>query len=148
LSCSIAPILRAQSCPFLLKTDAIINYNKAAGFLENPPSLELCPDFANILTLRKHVIKVLSQLSCPQSAIHGWSGLTIDPVKYPDTRYISKHPSYLLLDVTEHLQMIAHKLSKVLIPMRKDQQTLLLSCRKPFAQPRSSTTRKERAVFR
>ena len=28
------------------------------------------------------MIKVLSQLFCPQSAIHGWSGLTIDPAIY------------------------------------------------------------------
>jgi hypothetical protein len=42
-----------------------------------------------------------------------------------DTRYISKHPSHLLLSITKHLLMIAHKLSKVLIAMRKDQQTLL-----------------------
>jgi hypothetical protein len=45
-------------------------------------------------------------------------------ISNPDTRYISKHPSYLLLGITEHLLMIAHKLSKVLITMRKDQQTL------------------------
>ncbi len=45
-------------------------------------------------------------------------------VSNPGTRYISKHPSYLLLDNTKHLLMIAHKLSKVLITMRKDQQRL------------------------
>jgi hypothetical protein len=30
----------------------------------------------------KHIIKALSQLFCPQSAIHGWSGLAIDPTTY------------------------------------------------------------------
>ncbi len=39
-----------------------------------------------------------------------------------DTRYTSKHPTYLLLGITKHLRMITHKLSKVLITIRKDQQ--------------------------
>jgi hypothetical protein len=46
--------------------DAIIDYDKAAGFLKNPPSLEPCPNFTNISTLRKHIIKALSQVSCGQ----------------------------------------------------------------------------------
>jgi hypothetical protein len=62
--------------------DAIIDYDEAAGFLKNPPSLEPCPDFANTRALRKHMIKALSQLFCPQSAIHGWSGLAIHPATY------------------------------------------------------------------
>jgi hypothetical protein len=48
-----------------------------------------------------------------------------------DTRYNSKHPTYLLLGMTKHLLMIAHKLSKVLITMRKDQQLLFLSANAP-----------------
>jgi hypothetical protein len=62
--------------------DAIINYNEAASFLKNPSLLEPRPDFANIPALCKHVIKVLSQLFCPQSAIHGWSSLAINPATY------------------------------------------------------------------
>jgi hypothetical protein len=62
--------------------DAIINYNEAASFLINPPSLEPRPVFANICTLHKYVIKALSQLFCPQNAIHGWLGLVIDPTTY------------------------------------------------------------------
>jgi hypothetical protein len=42
-----------------------------------------------------------------------------------DTRYKSKHPTYILQGITTRLLMIAHKLSEVLITMRKDQQTLL-----------------------
>ena len=34
-------------------------------------------------------------------------------ISNPDTRYKSKHSSYLLLGVTKNLLMIAHKLSKV-----------------------------------
>ncbi len=63
--------------------DTIIDYyDEAAGFLKNPPLLEPRLDFANILALQKYVIKALSQLFCPQSTIHGWSCLTMDPATY------------------------------------------------------------------
>jgi hypothetical protein len=69
-----------QSLKFITKMDAIIEYNEAAGFLKNPPSLE--PNFANICALQNHDVKALSQLFCPQSAVHGWLGLTMDPATY------------------------------------------------------------------
>jgi hypothetical protein len=31
-----------------LKMDAVNDYDEAAGFLKNPPSLEHCPNFTNI----------------------------------------------------------------------------------------------------
>jgi hypothetical protein len=62
--------------------DFIITYDEAAGFLKNPPSLEPRPNFPNIRALRKHIVDGLAQLSCPQSAIHGWSGLAMDPTAY------------------------------------------------------------------
>ncbi len=62
--------------------DAVINYDEAVGFLKNSPLLELGPNFDNICTLQKHIVKALSQLSCPQSAIHSWSGLAMDPATY------------------------------------------------------------------
>jgi hypothetical protein len=62
--------------------DTVINYNKAASFQKNLPSLEPCPNFTNIWALHKHVIKALSQLFCPQRAIHGWLGLAMDPATY------------------------------------------------------------------
>ena len=61
---------------------AIIKYDKAAGYLKNPPSLEPHPDLNNIHTLKQHVIKTLSQMFSPQSAIHGWAGLAMDPATY------------------------------------------------------------------
>jgi hypothetical protein len=64
------------------RIDAIIDYDEAAGFLENPPSLEPRPNFTNIRALQKHIVQALAQLSCPQSAIHGWSGLAMDPATY------------------------------------------------------------------
>jgi hypothetical protein len=45
--------------------DAVINYDEVAGFLKTPPSLKPRPEFTNIHALKKHVIKVLSQLYCP-----------------------------------------------------------------------------------
>jgi hypothetical protein len=62
--------------------DAVIEYDEAAGFLKNPPSLEPCPNFTNIRALQKHILQALAQLSCPQSAIHSWLGLAMDPATY------------------------------------------------------------------
>ncbi len=62
--------------------DVVITFDEAAGFLKNPPSLEPRPNFPNICALRKHIVQGLAQLSCPQSAIHGWSGLAMDPAAY------------------------------------------------------------------
>ena len=64
------------------KMDAIIDFDEVADFLKNPPSLEPRPDFTKIQALRKHIIMALAQLQCPQEAIHGWSGLAVDPVAY------------------------------------------------------------------
>ncbi len=55
---------------------------KRRGFLKNPPSLEPRPNFINIRALQKHIVQALAQLSCPQSAIHRWSGLAMDPATY------------------------------------------------------------------
>jgi hypothetical protein len=51
--------------------DAVIDYDKAAGFLKNPPSLEPCPNFTNICALQKHIVQALVHLSCPQSTTGG-----------------------------------------------------------------------------
>jgi hypothetical protein len=40
------------------------------------------PDFAKIWALQKHYLTGLTQLLCPQSLIHGWAGLIMDPVMY------------------------------------------------------------------
>jgi hypothetical protein len=64
------------------RMDAVIDYDEAAGFLKNPPSLEPRPNFTNIRALQKHIVQALTQLLCPQSAIHGWSGLAMDPATY------------------------------------------------------------------
>ncbi len=72
--------------------DHLITYEEAAGFLKYALTLVPPPDFAKICTLRKHFIMALKQLVCPQSAIHGWSGLVMDLVMYvliePTTPFI------------------------------------------------------------
>jgi hypothetical protein len=49
--------------------DTVIDYDEAAGFLKNPPSLEPRPNFIYIRALQKHIMQGLVQLSCPQSTI-------------------------------------------------------------------------------
>ena len=62
--------------------DVVIDFDEVADFLKNPPSLEPRPDFTKIRALRKHIVTALAQLQCPQEAIHGWSGLAVDPAAY------------------------------------------------------------------
>jgi hypothetical protein len=62
--------------------DHLITYEEAVGFIKNPPSLAPRPDFVKIWALRKHYVTGLMQLTCPQSLIHGWAGLVMDPVMY------------------------------------------------------------------
>jgi hypothetical protein len=60
----------------------LITYKEAEGFLKNPPSLAPRPDFTKICTLCKHITQALKQLDCPQSLIHRWAGLPMDPAMY------------------------------------------------------------------
>ena len=62
--------------------DYLITYEEATGFLKNPPSLVPRPDFVKLRALRKHFITGLTPLVCPQSLIHGWTGIVMDPVMY------------------------------------------------------------------
>jgi hypothetical protein len=62
--------------------DHLITYEEAVGFIKNPPSLAPHLDFAKIRALCKHYVMGLKQLIGPQSLIHGWAGLVMDPVMY------------------------------------------------------------------
>jgi hypothetical protein len=62
--------------------DAFITLEEVTGFLKNPPSLAPRPDFNQLRALRQHIVRALKQLTCSQSAIHGWSGLAIMPAMY------------------------------------------------------------------
>jgi hypothetical protein len=62
--------------------DQLITIKEVAEFLKNPPSVSPWPDFAKVFALWKHIIKALKQLECPQSQVHGWSGLILDPALY------------------------------------------------------------------
>ena len=43
----------------------------------NLPSLEPCPTFEQIRTLRQHFKRALQHLPCSQSTLHGWKGLVM-----------------------------------------------------------------------
>jgi hypothetical protein len=62
--------------------DQLITIKEVAVFLKNDPSLSPRPDFLKVQVLQKHIIEALKQLKCPQSHIHGWSGLIMDPSLY------------------------------------------------------------------
>jgi hypothetical protein len=62
--------------------DTLITFVDLKGFLKNPPSLAPHPDFTLLRALHQHMIDVLRQLSCPQSAIQGWAGLVMHPTMY------------------------------------------------------------------
>jgi hypothetical protein len=64
------------------RMDAVIDYDKVAGFLKKTPSLEPRPNFTNICALQKHIVQALAQLLCPQKAIHWWSVLAMDPTTF------------------------------------------------------------------
>jgi hypothetical protein len=63
--------------------DSLITFEEAAECLKNPPTMLPRPDFAKLQALRKHMMQALKQLVCPQSQIHGWTGLVMDPGLYP-----------------------------------------------------------------
>ena len=70
---------RSLSSPTM---NQLITFDEAAGFLKNPPSVMPHPDFTKIRAIQTHITKALKQLDCPQSLIHGWSGLAMDPTTY------------------------------------------------------------------
>ena len=62
--------------------DFLITYNEAAEFLKNTPSLSPHPDFSKMHALRKHVVKALKHIVCPQSVVHRLTGMVLFPMVY------------------------------------------------------------------
>ena len=62
--------------------DSLITYNEAAEFIKNPPSLSPRPDFSKMCAMRKHMVAALKKLMCPQSAVHGCTGMVFSPMVY------------------------------------------------------------------
>ncbi len=60
----------------------LITFDEAAGYLKNSPLLAPRPNIPKIRALCKHITQALKQLDCPQSMIHGWAGLVMDPTIY------------------------------------------------------------------
>jgi hypothetical protein len=71
--------------------DMLITFVEVESFLMNPPSLVPCPDFTPLRALCHHMIEGLKQLSCPQSAIHGWAGLVMHPMMYALIKMVPFH---------------------------------------------------------
>jgi hypothetical protein len=62
--------------------DQLITFDEAAEFQKNPPALAPRLNFAKIRALCKHINTALMQLVCPQSQIHGWAVLAMEPNMY------------------------------------------------------------------
>ncbi len=62
--------------------DSLITYEEVAEYLTPPPTMLPRPDFSKLQALQKHMTQALKQLVCPQSQIHGWTGLMMDPGLY------------------------------------------------------------------
>jgi hypothetical protein len=65
------------------------HFCRGRKFLKNPPSLASHSYFTRLRALCRHMIKALEQLSCPQSAIHGWVGLVMHPTMYALIKMVS-----------------------------------------------------------
>jgi hypothetical protein len=63
----------------VLKWTALSPRMRRQNFSKNPPTMLPRLDFAKLQALRKHMMQALNQLVCPQSQIHGWTGLIMDP---------------------------------------------------------------------
>jgi hypothetical protein len=58
--------------------DATITYDEVAALVGvNIPTLEPCPNFERMCTLRRHLERALQRLPCPQSVQHGWKGMVM-----------------------------------------------------------------------
>jgi hypothetical protein len=62
--------------------DTVVPFDNVASFLCNPPTMHPRPGFTKLRALCLHLVKVLKLIECPQSSIHGWSGLAMDPAVY------------------------------------------------------------------
>ncbi len=62
--------------------DKIVSFDEVVVFLHNPPTVAPHLDFTKLRALCQHIVKAMKQLECPQSFIHGWSGLTMAPNVY------------------------------------------------------------------
>ena len=62
--------------------DTIISYNEVAALIVNPPTIVPHPNFTNLRNLRCHIQRTLMRVSCPQSNILGWAGLTMSRAMY------------------------------------------------------------------
>jgi hypothetical protein len=95
----------------------LITFDEAAGFLQNPPSVMPRPDFTKIRVIQTHITKALKQLDCPQSLIHGWTGLAMDLRMYvliklspfvapPDPGNVPIYPNFAVRQVLKTINTL------------------------------------------
>jgi hypothetical protein len=61
---------------------SIITYDTVISLLANPPGLDPCPNFFNLVALRTHFEHALKRILCPQSSINGWFGAVMSTEMY------------------------------------------------------------------
>ena len=107
--------------------DSLITFDEAAEFLKNPPSLSPRPDFSKLRALRKNMVKALKQLMCPQSAIHGWSGMVLSPMVYallkPNPFAIPGNPGPVAVYTQFATPATIKKNNAVFLCLKKDHQS-------------------------
>jgi hypothetical protein len=62
--------------------DTTVLFDNVVACILNAPSVLPHPDFQKLCALRLHLIKALKLFECPQSTLHGWSGLAMAPAVY------------------------------------------------------------------
>jgi hypothetical protein len=116
--------------------DSLITFNEAAEFLKNPPSLSPQPDFSKLCALKKHMVKSLNQLVCPQSAIHGWSGMVLSPMVYallePTPFVIPANPGPVAVYPQFATPATIKQINTVFLRLQKEHQSYKNICRACF----------------
>jgi hypothetical protein len=136
-------IIHIRSCPTM---DSLIAYNEAAEFLKNPPTMLPRPDFAKLRALTKHMTQALKQLVCPQSQIHGWTGLVMAPGLYsliePYAFFIPPDPGpvpvYTPFTTPSAIKMVDYAFEqdkKLLFDISQHQQSMLPHARRLRSHP-------------
>ena len=107
--------------------DSLITFDKAAEFLKNPPSLSPRRDFSKLCALRKHLVKALKELMCPQSDIHGWSGMVLSTMVYallkPNPFAIPGNPGPVAVYTQFAPPVMIKQINAVFLRLQKEHQS-------------------------
>ena len=116
--------------------DSLITFDEAEEFFKNLPSLSPRPDFLKLFGLRKHMVKALKQLMCPQSAIHGWLGMVLSPMVYallePNPFAIPGNPGPVAVYTQFATPVTIKQINAVFLRLQKEHQSYKNICRACF----------------